>query len=164
MPASKAVELYRLFEDNGVNIWVDGGWGVDALLGEQTREHADLDFAIDREHEARMKELLDERGFKEVAINDRTDWNYVLSDGENQVDVHVFSFDEAGNNSYGTAYPKDSLTGTGKISGQTVRCIEPKWMVKFHTGYNLTEADRHDVAALCQKFNIPLPPEHQTLA
>ncbi|MFM7534474.1 MAG: nucleotidyltransferase domain-containing protein [Acidimicrobiales bacterium] len=32
----------------GLDLWVDGGWAVDALLGEQTRPHADLDLAIAR--------------------------------------------------------------------------------------------------------------------
>jgi lincosamide nucleotidyltransferase A/C/D/E len=33
---------------DGAGIWycVEGGWGVDALLGEQTREHDDLDLAV----------------------------------------------------------------------------------------------------------------------
>lgn len=30
-------------DTHGVPFWVDGGWGVDALLGEQTRSHRDLD-------------------------------------------------------------------------------------------------------------------------
>lgn len=161
MSAEYVVELYQLFEENGVMIWVDGGWGVDALLEEQTREHADLDIAIDHTHEAKMRELLDNRGYNVVQTNDKTDWQYVLGDGQHLIDVHVFGFDEAGNNTYGTKYPKGSLAGTGKINGVVVRCIEPKWMMQFHTRYKLTDADRHDVAALCAKFNLPLPPEHQ---
>lgn len=162
MPAEKVVELYHLFEDNGVEIWVDGGWGVDALLEEQTREHSDLDIALDHEHEAKMRELLDELGYKVVQTNDKTDWNYVLGDGRHLIDVHVFGFDELGNNTYGTKYPKDSLTGTGKINGRTVRTIDPKWMVQFHTRYELSDADRHDVRLLCQKFDIKLPDVHKT--
>ena len=26
--------------------WVDGGWGIDALLEEQTRDHSDLDLSL----------------------------------------------------------------------------------------------------------------------
>src|SRR5919201_6639891 len=29
-------------------VWLDRGWGLDALLGEQTRPHDDLDLAIPR--------------------------------------------------------------------------------------------------------------------
>lgn len=161
MPAEKVVELYRLFEENGVEIWVDGGWGVDALLEEQTREHTDLDIAIDHAHEPKMRQLLDERDYKVVMTNDKTEWNYVLGDGHSEIDVHVFGFDEAGNNTYGTKYPKDSLTGVGKINGQVVRTIDPVWMVQFHTRYELADTDRHDVKVLCAKFNIPLPDVHQ---
>jgi lincosamide nucleotidyltransferase A/C/D/E len=32
-----------------IESWVDGGWGVDALLGEETRTPDDLDLAIRRE-------------------------------------------------------------------------------------------------------------------
>ena len=162
MPAEKVVELYKLFEDNGVEIWVDGGWGVDSLIEEQTREHADLDIALDHAHEAKMRDLLQERGYKVVKTNDMTEWNYVLSDGESEIDVHVFGFDEAGNNTYGTKYPKDSLTGNGKINGQIVRTIDPAWMVQFHTRYKLSDADRHDVKVLCEKFGIEIPEAHRT--
>lgn len=162
MPAERVVELYNLFEGNGVEVWVDGGWGVDALLEEQSREHSDLDIAIDHKHEAKLKQLLDHLGYKVVQTNDKTDWVYVLGDGQNEIDVHVFGFDEDGNNTYGTKYPKDSLAGTGKINGQTVRCISPKWMVQFHTRYQLSDADRHDVQALCAKFGISLPEKYKT--
>jgi lincosamide nucleotidyltransferase A/C/D/E len=36
-----------MLEEAKVTVWVDGGWGVDALLGEQTRPHKDLDIAIE---------------------------------------------------------------------------------------------------------------------
>ncbi len=162
MSAEKAVELYNLFKDNDVEVWVDGGWGVDALLEEQTREHADLDIALDHKDEAKMKELLGQRSYKVVQTNDKSDWVYVFGDGQSQIDVHVFGFDEAGNNIYGTKYPRESLTGTGKINGQTVRCTSPEWMVQFHTRYEISDADRHDVKALCAKFGIQLPEKYKT--
>src|SRR5215216_4234618 len=34
------------------------GWGVDALVGEQTREHKDLDLIVRDSHESRMREAL----------------------------------------------------------------------------------------------------------
>jgi lincosamide nucleotidyltransferase A/C/D/E len=29
--------------------WVDGGWGVEALVGQQTRAHSDLDIVVPTE-------------------------------------------------------------------------------------------------------------------
>ncbi len=70
--------------------------------------------------------------------------------------------DDDGNGIYGPPekgelYPAASLTGTGSIDGQAVRCISSEWMVKFHSGYDLKEKDFRDVSALCSKFGIELP-------
>jgi hypothetical protein len=40
-------EVLGALDDAGVPVWVDGGWGVDALVRMQSREHGDLDLAID---------------------------------------------------------------------------------------------------------------------
>lgn len=61
----------------------------------------------------------------------------------------------------GEKYPAASLTGTGKIDSQAVRCISPEWMVKFHSGYDLKDKDFRDVSALCKKFGIELPAEYE---
>ncbi len=41
-------EILERLAVRGIEVWVDGGWGVDALLGEQTRSHDDLDLVIVR--------------------------------------------------------------------------------------------------------------------
>ena len=41
-----------LFDELDITVWIDGGWGVDALLGEWTREHQDLDIMISWEDSA----------------------------------------------------------------------------------------------------------------
>ena len=46
MSAQMVLWFVSLFERLGVRAWLDGGWGVDALIGEQTRVHADLDIMI----------------------------------------------------------------------------------------------------------------------
>jgi lincosamide nucleotidyltransferase A/C/D/E len=45
----------------GINIWIDGGWGVDALLGAQTRPHKDLDIAIEERDVAGLSAALEAR-------------------------------------------------------------------------------------------------------
>lgn len=158
MPAEKVIELYQTLEEKGVPFWIDGGWGVDALLERQSREHADLDIAIDHEHEAKMREVLNGLGYKVVRTNDKTEWNYVLGDGSSLIDVHVFGFDQSGRNIYGTKYPKESLTGKGKINGIEVRCISPEWAIQFKSHPHQGEVDRFDQQLLCQKFDLPAPP------
>lgn len=46
MPAEEVVAVYTMMNEAGVELWVDGGWGVDALLGQQTRPHKDMDIAL----------------------------------------------------------------------------------------------------------------------
>lgn len=160
MSADDVVEIIRLFEDNGIDLVIDGGWGVDALLGEQTRIHSDLDIAIQHQDVPLARSLLEERGYFDVPRNDTRDCNFVLGDDRgHQVDFHTFTFDEQGKLIFGIEYPFDSLKGSGQINRHPVKCITPDWMVKFHSGYTLDENDYHDVSALCHKFNIPIPTE-----
>jgi len=43
-----AVEIISYAEDNGIDIWLDGGWGVDALLEMETRAHNDIDLFVEK--------------------------------------------------------------------------------------------------------------------
>ncbi len=58
MTAADVIDLYAQLGDLGIQVWIDGGWGVDALLGEQTRPHGDLDIVIQQEDVPRLRELL----------------------------------------------------------------------------------------------------------
>ena len=46
MDAQSVLSVVATLERARVCIWLDGGWGVDALVGEQTRDHDDLDCVI----------------------------------------------------------------------------------------------------------------------
>ncbi len=163
MSGDAAVQLLQLFEQSGIEVFVDGGWGVDALLGEQTRSHGDLDIALQHRDVPKLRALLEARGYKDVPRDDTRDCNFVLGDDKgHEVDFHSYTFDAQGKLIFGVVYPMDSLTGTGLIQGYPVKCISPEWMVKFHSGYALDENDYHDVAALCERFGIVLPPEYES--
>src|SRR5215510_11174555 len=137
MEAADVLGLYNALQELGVQIWIDGGWGVDALLEKQTRPHKDLDIAIQQIHVAKLTELLQAGGYKEVKLEIRRPHNFVLADSHgHEIDVHVIVLDEQGNGIYGppekgVMYPADALTGIGIIAGQTVRCISPEWTIKF---------------------------------
>lgn len=167
MEATDVTDLYNALQNLGVEIWIDGGWGVDALLEKQTRPHQDLDIAIQQKDVARLLKLLDARGYQEIKLEIRRPHNFVLADNHgHEIDIHVIVLDERGNGIYGPAengemYPADALAGTGIIAGQTVRCISPEWTIKFHSGYELKEKDYKDVSALCEKFGIDLPAHYE---
>jgi len=87
------------------------------------------------------------RGYKEVKLEIARPWNFVLGDESGrEIDVHVIVVDDNGNGIYGPPeneedYPAASLTGSVIIDGQTVRCISPEWVVKFHSGYTWNRCD-----------------------
>jgi lincosamide nucleotidyltransferase A/C/D/E len=45
-----AETVLELFESEAIEVWIDGGWGVDALVGRQTRPHEDLDLVVALDH------------------------------------------------------------------------------------------------------------------
>ncbi len=158
MTAEDVQNIYTWLSENGISIWVDGGWCVDALLGKQTREHPDLDIAVHRNDNAKLRTLLQSNGYKEESRNDSSEWMYVMKNEEGkQIDVHAFAYDDDGKNIYGIEYPYGSLTGKGTLNGQEVNCIDPQWMFKFKTAYEPKEKDLRDVQALADKFGFELP-------
>jgi lincosamide nucleotidyltransferase A/C/D/E len=161
MKAEDAAELIKFLEQHGIEVYVDGGWAVDALLGQQTRVHQDLDIALPHKYMPALRELLSMRGYREQSRADTWECNFVLADESGrEVDVHSYTLDEAGNHIRGVGYRREHLTGRGSISGYPVRCISPEWLVRFHSGYELDENDYHDVQALCERFGITLPEEY----
>lgn len=69
-PQEYLLELYSSLNNLQVNIWLDGGWGVDALLGKETRAHQDLDIVIQQKDLAVFCNLLKSRGYNEVNRDD----------------------------------------------------------------------------------------------
>jgi lincosamide nucleotidyltransferase A/C/D/E len=132
--------------------WVGGGWGVDALVGRQTRPHADLDLAVDADRLAGMLDILDRLGFA-VAV----DWLPVRvelahSDGR-RVDLHPLRFEpdgtaaQAGLDGTTFRYAADGFT-TGSVDGREVLCLSARQQLRFREGYHWREVDQHDVALL----------------
>lgn len=71
MNGSDVMEVLDRLRSAGVRFWVDGGWGVDALLGEQTREHEDLDLVVEREVCERAATVLGRLGLLTMPRNSR---------------------------------------------------------------------------------------------
>jgi lincosamide nucleotidyltransferase A/C/D/E len=95
MTAADVVEILGWLGAASVDVWLDGGWGVDALVGEQTREHEDLDLIVRDAHVPRMREVLAAHGFIEVG---GVPQHFVLADERGRdVEIHPVRFDDQGN-------------------------------------------------------------------
>jgi lincosamide nucleotidyltransferase A/C/D/E len=79
MTAEDVVEILGWLDAASADVWLDGGWGVDALFGEQTREHKDLDLIVRDAHESRMRDVLATHGFAQVPRGLRRRTSYWLT-------------------------------------------------------------------------------------
>jgi lincosamide nucleotidyltransferase A/C/D/E len=153
MPAALVPEVVGNLEDAGVQAWLAGGWGVDALLGEQTRPHQDLDlvFDADGDGERRAIEKLSALGFRVMGREPvRTHWwseRIALSDYQGHVvDLHPVSGSEF---VAAMAAETDKPFATGTVAGRPVNCLSQSIQLRLHEGYDdATAADRADVALL----------------
>lgn len=169
MTSSALVELLRLFESAAIPVWLDGGWGVDALLQTQTRTHKDVDIVLSVADVPKLQELLAMRGF---AVREGKPPNsFVLANGAGlEVDVHAVTFDNDGNGVYRMengedwVFPAEGFSGRGLVGGMSVRCLSPTTQVLCHAhGYVPTEKDLCDMARLAERFGVELPPQLRRL-
>lgn len=169
MNAADVVSYYTEMEKQGVTLWVDGGWGVDALVEKQTRPHSDLDIVIQKKDVPTLVKYLESKGYRQIDRDDTTEHNFIVGNSDAQfVDFHVIELDQNGNGIYGPGdqgevYSAEALSGVGKIEGTSVKCISPESLVKFHSGYELRDKDVHDVLTLCEKYGLSVPQEYKNL-
>ena len=151
--AADVVEVVHLLTGVGASPRLSGGWGVDALHGQQTREHRDVDVAVDAGRLDACVETLQRNGFVVT-----TDWLPVrveLSDhvAGRHVDLHPLHFApdgsawQAGLDDSRFDYPADAWC-EGSVGGTGVRCLSARMQREFHAGYELRDVDRHDLRLL----------------
>lgn len=170
MEAYDVTAIVGALEDAGVHPCVGGGWAVDALVGEQTRTHADLDLWVPAAELDRLITAFAARRLDRLLPwgGDRP-WNMVLHDGGRlRVDLHLYEPRPDGDLHYGSAldgqtFPALALSGSGRIGGRSVRCDHPEWSLRWHTGYPPRAVDHHDVAQLCRRFGLEPPAEFRPL-
>jgi lincosamide nucleotidyltransferase A/C/D/E len=143
--------------------WVDGGWGVDALLGERSRSHSDLDLVLVRSALDVVHEILHGAGFKVLR-----DWlpnaiAYVDGAGR-QVDLHpVDPTPDGGGDQIqldGASRWHYSPPVTGMIGGRAVLCCPVEDQVLCHLGYPPRDTDFADLRRLGERFGLLLPPPY----
>jgi lincosamide nucleotidyltransferase A/C/D/E len=179
--AGQAIQLYETLVSHGFHIWLNGGWGVDALLGEQGREHKDLDMLVLRDEVLRLRALLAEQGFELKELweenkqvldvhGEETATAFVLRDAlEREIDAHALVLDGDGNGLPAWEAEPDfrfspqDLDGEGWIAGVKVRCISPNAQMFCHSGYVMPEKQAPELERLHARFGVALPEEYYNL-
>jgi lincosamide nucleotidyltransferase A/C/D/E len=162
MTAEQLVEVVERLERAGVRSWLDGGWGIDALVERQTRPHDDLDLAMVAADDESAIAALAPLGY--VVMTDTRPTGFVLrAPDDRRVDVHLVTFDAAGDAVYilsdGTPwhYPRDSFDGVGRVGDRTVPCMSVAGQILGHIGYDPDDQDRQDMRLLRERFEFELP-------
>ncbi len=163
MDIEEVCRLGAILDLQGIDFWIDGGWGVDAPLGHQTRPHSDLDLAVYLLDFEKLNEVLEREGYARVADPEARYWNPVYQNlAGKSVDLHGFVLDSEGKGVLGDPadeafYPAGALDGVGQIGNIQVRCIAAPIVLMFRNGFEPRAVDRHDVAVLCDTFDLPRP-------
>lgn len=184
MEAQDVRELYTALMQHGVRLWLDGGWGIDALLGQQTRSHKDLDALVAFADLPTMMTVLSQRGWRLKQVWSENRWvrhtkpvlligrgeagevatAFVLRDERGrELDFHVLHAGEDGGGTPAweadlTFWP-DDLSGQGVVAGMPVRCLSAAMQMRTHTGYTLQDKDLQDLRALHERFGVSYPEE-----
>ena len=88
MFSQDAPDTLSALEAAGVIVWLDGGWGIDALVREQTRPHDDLDLVLALHQLEAAWQALAVRGFTVVA--DEMPTRCVMrDDAGHKIDFHL---------------------------------------------------------------------------
>jgi lincosamide nucleotidyltransferase A/C/D/E len=163
MPASALVGLLRAVAISKIRVWLDGGWGVDALLGRQTRDHQDVDLIVSLTDVQALIALFVAKGFS--ISEGQPPHSFVLADGHGlEIDVHAVRFDAMNDGVYRMesgdewVYPAAGFTGKGRVNGVDVACLTPAVQVLCHaSGYQPTAKDMADMGLLRERFGVELP-------
>jgi lincosamide nucleotidyltransferase A/C/D/E len=154
------VQLLGRLQQAEVLVWVDGGWGVDALLGEQSRPHSDLDLVVARPDLEVVHDVLWVLRFEVLR-----DWlpnaiAYVDLAGR-QVDLHpVDPTPDGGGDQIqldGRSRWHYSAPVQGVLGGREVLCCPAEDQVLCHLGYPPRKTDFEDMRRLGERFGIDLP-------
>jgi lincosamide nucleotidyltransferase A/C/D/E len=152
MLLAEVLDVLNAFTAARCRFWLEGGWGIDALVGRQTRPHRDLDLDVDARDEVLALSVLADLGY-----TIETDWRpnrvELLAPGRGWVDVHPFEFDENGAARQAALgggwheFPKSYFVH-GTLGSLAVPCVSATAQRRLHSGYELREVDKHDLAQL----------------
>ncbi len=170
-------ELYQLLSDNNIPVWLTGGWGIDALLGDQTRLHKDLDLLMQVDEVGHLCEVLGRLDFALKDMwpenlwvidrqGDRTMSAFVLYDCHGrELDVHAMWLTSDGkavpawHDEGSFVFTQQDRVNEGSVSGKPVRCHSAGSQMLCHTGYSLPAYQVPDLVRLHEKFGVEYPGE-----
>lgn len=152
MPLSQLLQVLDVIEATGCPYWLEGGWGIDALAGRQTRAHRDVDIDFDATREDELIAALETLGYHETLDERPTRIELEAPEGF-CIDLHPLHVDPSGDarqqapDGSSWHFRREWFT-TGSLENRTVPCFAAEGQRYFHSGYELRETDVRDLATL----------------
>jgi lincosamide nucleotidyltransferase A/C/D/E len=152
MCARDVLAVAGVITDVTARWWVAGGWGVDALVGRQTRRHRDLDVVVD--HDPRELDTvitaLAHLGLHHLAerhtprsVTPRRVW---LGDGTgHNVDLLPVNINAS---PFRAAKGAPAAFATGVVADAQMPCLSVAFQLEHHRMYRQRSTDRHDLRLL----------------
>ena len=159
------LEVAVALQEEGLKFWFAGGWGIDVLVGVQSRDHLDLDIVIEDcgRDEPTVCRALSKLGYVHresrvggiwmpsvFALSDQTgrrielmeiDWERFASDSglvaSDQTGVSINTL-------------RESAFAEGVIFDQKLPCISKRAQMLFHSNFTLNEKQRRDLDFLME--------------
>ena len=134
MSSVRVVETLGALEAAGLEAWVMGGWGLDALAGKQSRAHHDLDLIVDQLDIVSVLSVLRGLGYEECYRSESPgpvgdlvlsgDTVVVRDEGMGMVDLHAFAIRDSG-----------QFVTIGSIGELRVKCLTVEQQLLAQKGY-----------------------------
>lgn len=161
--ASQVLAVLDELAAEGVQGWLAGGWGVDALHGRQTRTHNDIDLVIgdDEPPFEKIDRAFAREGFwfvgefhhPGIPIPWCHTWRHHAGAKVEVLPVPLSKppFAADGTNADAVSQP----FAEGNIDGRPVPCLSAELQLLLHKGYPQRQEDNHDLMLLRACLNLP---------
>jgi lincosamide nucleotidyltransferase A/C/D/E len=165
MTAAEVLRVVDALDAVGIRVGITGGWGVDALLGRQTRPHLDVDLGLSSGEVESAIAALARLGYR-IALDQRPA-RVELRSKTGAVDLHPIVWGGSGHGIQAAFddvvidYPPGSLDGKGVIAGRSVACGTPALQLAFHRSAEPRLVDRVDMRLLSSELGIEMPPGYE---
>ena len=169
MEARDVLDVLTILREAQVDrVWLDGGWGIDALLGAQHRDHDDLDLVVPVDDVDRIVEALERRRLHHLrgrATDSGRAGRPRRSDrrpppGAHRRGRHRLAV-RAPAPTAPTPSTRPAASPRGGSAARRSTASGPRSRSSTTSATSRRRCDREDIVRLCERFTIPLPDEYK---
>lgn len=148
--------IVDMLKSLNIRYWIEGGWGIDVLIGKQTRPHRDIDVDFDADYENVLLDRLTGMGYQ-IITDARPTRIELYHSMHGFIDIHPFIISDQGgmkqaNPEGGWFELEASWFSEATFEGRKIPCVSIQGQRLFHSGYDLREIDYADLKNLNDAF------------